>query len=61
MNQKLITRKQISARSGLSVDEIRRNEKRFGLDKCKISINERNVKYREHDAEEAMRHMGLYA
>jgi len=61
MSQKLVSRKQLSQSSGLTVDEIRNNEKRLGLDKCKVSINERNVKYRQHDAEEAMRNRGLYA
>ncbi len=61
MSQKLVSRKQLSQSSGLTVDEIRNNEKRLGLDKCKVSINERNIRYRQIEAEQSLKDHGFYA
>jgi hypothetical protein len=46
---KWITRKEIAKLSDLSVDIIRRNEQRLGLDRCKVTFNER-ILYVRQDA-----------
>lgn len=54
-----LTRKDIARMVGQSTDVVRRNEERWGLDKCKRELNARNVDYREREAKKALLARGL--
>ena len=42
----LSTRKDVAGVLGVSVDAVRRNEKRWGIDKARVDLNARCVRYR---------------
>lgn len=56
---KYITRQEIATITELSVDAIRRNEKKFGLATCKQAVNTRVIRYRRACAVEALASRGL--
>ena len=58
MSTKLTTRKELASETGLSVDNIRRNEEQLGLDKCKKSLNKRAVFYTLTEAMSALQARG---
>jgi hypothetical protein len=42
-----LTRQELADALGMSYDALRRNEKRLGLDRCKVSVNARVFYFRE--------------
>lgn len=59
MPAKHLTRKDIARLTDLSVDVIRRNEKRLGLEAAKVPINPRLIRYRKQAAILALIKSGL--
>jgi hypothetical protein len=45
--------------SGLSAEQVRRNEHALGLDQCKVTVNARVLFYREAEAVAALVNVGL--
>jgi hypothetical protein len=57
----LLSRKDVAALFGseISVDIIRKNEKRLGLDKCRVDVNCRKTGYRKREALAILRAKGF--
>jgi hypothetical protein len=57
----LLSRKDVAALFGseISVDIIRKNEKRLGLDKCRVDVNCRKTGYRKREALRILRAKGF--
>jgi len=58
-SQNLVSRKDLAVITGLTVDIIRGNEARFGLDKCKVQWNKRGLRYQKEKAIEALKKAGV--
>ena len=54
-----ITRKEIAYLIDTSCDMVRKNEKRWGLDRARVKINARVILYWEDEAMEILRERGL--
>lgn len=56
---KYITRQEVAVIAELSVDTVRRNEKKFGLSECKQVVNARLIRYRRTCAISALVSRGI--
>lgn len=60
MEKPLLTRKDIAAMLGdVTPDQVRKNEKRWGLDKARADLNCRCVRYRARPAIRALKAWGV--
>ena len=54
-----LTRQDVALMIDLSVDVVRRNEKRLGLSDIRVDLNKRSIRYRGAEARAALRARGL--
>jgi hypothetical protein len=55
----LSSRKDLATLLGVTVDQVRRNERRWGLDKARRDLNPRCVRYRRTEAMAVLRARGF--
>ena len=56
---RFIYRKQLAQELDVSVDTVRRNEKRWGLEGCRQKLNERLVRYDSTTAHKELKRRGI--
>lgn len=53
------TFKDIARKTGVSVDVVRYNEKRWGLNSCRINVSRKTVLFRQAPADKILRALGF--